>query len=101
MSSVRHAGKAMPCISDTLLDISSSKSYEPEKAAFIRAFNFDKPFFTWLDQEGNENERSIFGYAMNGYTNIVGLTGQIEQSLDGKKIFHAFTADLSMTDTFL
>ena len=85
--SVHHAGKAFPYLSDVLLDPVFSKSYDPEKTAFSKSFKTEKSLFAWLEEEGNENELKLFGYAMNGYRNLAGMggmSGQMGQGLNSE-----------------
>ncbi|TDL27010.1 S-adenosyl-L-methionine-dependent methyltransferase [Rickenella mellea] len=67
---IEHCGydvfNSSACMTETLLDPETARSYDPTKAPFNRAFKTDLPFWAWFEQPGNEQILSTFGMAMKG-----------------------------------
>ena len=76
---------------EALLDPEFGHAYEPNKAAFNKAFNTKEDMWTWAEFPENKTRLVRFSSAMNGLKNI----SPRETILEGSAMLRGFCTSLS------
>jgi len=73
--------KSSSYLTETLLDPELGHAYEPNKAAFNKAFNTKEVFWAWAEAPPNRLRLARFGAAMNGIKNMCSSEATLEGSV--------------------
>ena len=76
--------KTSSYLTETLLDPEFAHAYEPNKAAFNKAYNVKENLWTWFEAPDNRLRLARFGAAMNGVKNM----SPVEAILEGLSRLH-------------
>jgi hypothetical protein len=70
--------KTSSYLTETLLDPEFAHAYEPNKAAFNKAYNVKEVVWSWIERPENRLHHVRFGAAMNGSKNASSASAILE-----------------------